>query len=42
MPKVLTGVYYISRLCNCIMSLGRLDENGITIHINDSVNHIWD
>ncbi|RLN23644.1 hypothetical protein C2845_PM07G28310 [Panicum miliaceum] len=40
--KVLTSVYYIPRLRNSIVSLGQLDVNGATIHIDDGVLRIWD
>lgn len=40
--KVVTGVYYILGLRNIIVSLGQLDQNGATTHINDGVLCIWD
>ena len=40
--KVLTGVYYIPRLRNSIVSLGQLDENGAAIYLKHGILCIWD
>jgi hypothetical protein len=40
--RLLTGVYYIPALRNCIISLGHLDESGSRMEINDGVMRIWD
>jgi hypothetical protein len=40
--RLLTGVYYIPALRNCIISLGQLDENGSRVEIKDEVMRIWD
>jgi len=40
--KLLTGFYYIEQLCNSFVSLGQLDENDATIHIDDDVLRTWD
>ncbi|KAL6621206.1 hypothetical protein ACP70R_033638 [Stipagrostis hirtigluma subsp. patula] len=40
--KVLTNVFFIPRLCNSIVSLGQLDENGAKILIHNGVLRVWD
>jgi hypothetical protein len=40
--RLLTGVYYISALRNSIISLGQLDECGLSVEIKDGVMRIWD
>ncbi|CAN6200243.1 unnamed protein product [Urochloa humidicola] len=40
--KVLTGVYFIPRLKNSIISVGQLDEGGSKVEIEDGVMRIWD
>jgi hypothetical protein len=40
--KVLTGVYWISRLKNSIISVGQMDEGGSHVLIKGRVLWIWD
>lgn len=40
--RALTGVYYIPRLKNNILSVGQLDENGATVEIKDGMLRVWD
>jgi hypothetical protein len=40
--QLLTEVFYITALCNFIISLGWLDANGSHVEIKDGVMHIWD
>lgn len=40
--KALTGVYYIPRLRNSILSVGQLDEGGSRVVIEDGVLRVWD
>ena len=40
--RILTGVYYISRLRNNIISVGKLDENGCKVDIENGVMTIFD
>jgi hypothetical protein len=40
--RLLTGVYYIPTLRNCIISLGQLDENSSCVEIKNGVMRIWD
>ena len=40
--RILTGVYYIPRLRNNIISVGKLDENGCKVDIENGVMTIFD
>jgi hypothetical protein len=40
--KVLTGVYWIPRLKNSIISVGQMDEGGTRVLIEDGVLRVWD
>jgi hypothetical protein len=40
--RILTGVYYIPRLRNNIISIGRLDENRCKVNVEDGVMTIYD
>ena len=40
--RILTVVYYIPRLCNNIISIGKLDENGCKVNIESGVMTIFD
>jgi hypothetical protein len=40
--RLVTKVFYISALCNSIISLGRLDANRSCMEIKDGVMRIWD
>jgi hypothetical protein len=39
---VLTGVYWISRLKNLIISIGQMDEGGACLLIEGRVLRVWD
>ncbi|KAK3121549.1 hypothetical protein QOZ80_8BG0656020 [Eleusine coracana subsp. coracana] len=40
--KAFTGMYYIPRLKNSIISIGQLDQGGSKVEIDDGVMRIWD
>jgi hypothetical protein len=40
--KVLTGVYWIPRLKNSIISVGQMDEGGMHVLIKGGVLRVWD
>jgi hypothetical protein len=40
--KVLTGVYWIPRLKNSIISIGQMDEGGTHVLIEGGVLQVWD
>jgi hypothetical protein len=40
--KVLTGVYWIPRLKNSIISIGKMDEGGARVLIEGGVLQVWD
>jgi hypothetical protein len=39
--KVLTGVYWILRLKNSIISVGQMDEGGVRVLIEGGVLRVW-